>query len=226
MRKKLVRDFCPFTWGISFRRVAFVLVCLAFLFCSLVFSVSSGRFLEIFVVVAAVVFASLGTVETFSWSLIDSSTLFVTDWPLEGSPACTTVDLLTQEKLVNTLQEMWEINAFMEDVTLPMLSNVRPKQKDAKIFKNHQNPVMLVSIGYLLLGTLRWVPICQGFSNFSGLMHHFILAKLATSRIRVNTKGPTFMAKSLRQKHCLKSLLRREMFLVHKSRWYTHRPRL
>ena len=28
--------------------------------------------------------------------------------------------------------------------------------------------------------------MCQGFSNFSGLLHHFVLAKLATSSIRVN----------------------------------------
>ena len=30
--------------------------------------------------------------------------------------------------------------------------------------------------------------ICQGFSNFSGFLHHFVLAKLATSRIRVKTE--------------------------------------
>ena len=32
---------------------------------------------------------------------------------------------------------------------------------------------------------LRWVPICQGFSYFSRLWHNFVLAKLATSSIRV-----------------------------------------
>ena len=44
---------------------------------------------------------------------------------------------------------------------------------------------MLVFIGKLLLSTLRWVPICQGFSYFSRSLHHFVLAKLATSSIRV-----------------------------------------
>ena len=27
--------------------------------------------------------------------------------------------------------------------------------------------------------------MCQGFSHFSGFLHHFVLAKLATSSIRV-----------------------------------------
>ena len=39
------------------------------------------------------------------------------------------------------------------------------------------------------MSTLRWVPICQGFANFSGFLYHFVLAKLATSSIRV--KGTT-----------------------------------
>ena len=28
--------------------------------------------------------------------------------------------------------------------------------------------------------------MCQGFSVFSGFLHHFVLAKVATSSIRVN----------------------------------------
>ena len=60
------------------------------------------------------------------------------------------------------------------------------KHKEAKIFENHLNPVMLVFIGKLSLSTLRWVPICQGFSHFLGLLQHFVLAKLSTSSIRVN----------------------------------------
>ena len=62
-----------------------------------------------------------------------------------------------------------------------------PKQKDANIFEIHGNPVMLVFIGKLLLSTLRCVPMCQGFSHFSGFLHHFLLAKVATSSIRVNS---------------------------------------
>ena len=35
--------------------------------------------------------------------------------------------------------------------------------------------------------TLRSVPMCQGFSNFSVFFHNFVLAKLATSSIRIRT---------------------------------------
>ena len=31
--------------------------------------------------------------------------------------------------------------------------------------------------------------MCQGFNHFSGLLHHFVLAKLATSSIRVNSEA-------------------------------------
>ena len=58
--------------------------------------------------------------------------------------------------------------------------------KKANIFEIHLNPAMLVLIGKLSLSTLRWVPICQGVGDFSGLMHYFVFAKLATSNIRVS----------------------------------------
>ena len=45
---------------------------------------------------------------------------------------------------------------------------------------------MLVFMAKLLLSTLRWVPMCQGFSHFSGFLHRFMLAKLATSSMRVD----------------------------------------
>ena len=54
-----------------------------------------------------------------------------------------------------------------------------------KIFEKHINPVMLVFIRELPLSTLRLVPICLGFSHFSGFLHHFVLAKFSTSSIRV-----------------------------------------
>ena len=57
-----------------------------------------------------------------------------------------------------------------------------------RFFENHRNPVMLVFIGKLSLSTLRWVPICQGFSDFSGFLHHFVLAKLAASRSWLTVK--------------------------------------
>ena len=60
--------------------------------------------------------------------------------------------------------------------------------KKANNNENHQNQVVWVLIWKLSLSTRRWVPICQGFSNFLGILHHFVLAKLATSSIRVKTK--------------------------------------
>ena len=41
-----------------------------------------------------------------------------------------------------------------------------PKHVAAKSLENHLNPVMLVFIRWLSLSHLRWVPMCQGFSNF------------------------------------------------------------
>ena len=75
------------------------------------------------------------------------------------------------------------------------LGYVCPKQKDAKIFEKHLNPVTLVFIGYLTLSTLRWVPICTGFSViFEFFLHHFVLADLATTSTRVKGYVPMYIA--------------------------------
>ena len=42
------------------------------------------------------------------------------------------------------------------------------EHKDTKILENYLNPVKLEFIGKLSLSSLRRVPICQGFSYFSG----------------------------------------------------------
>ena len=62
---------------------------------------------------------------------------------------------------------------------------IRPMHKNANIFENHLNPVMLVFIWKLSLGTFRWVPIYQGLGDFSGFYHYFVLVELATSSKRV-----------------------------------------
>ena len=66
-------------------------------------------------------------------------------------------------------------------------ANFVQKHKDAKLSKNHPNPVMLVFFGLLSHSTLRLVPMCQGFSHFSRFLHHVVMAKLATSSIRFKT---------------------------------------
>ena len=70
-------------------------------------------------------------------------------------------------------------------LTLRMLRLHSSEHKEAAIFENYLNPVMLVFIGKLSLSTIRWVPMCQGISHFSGFLHNFVMAKLATSSLRV-----------------------------------------
>ena len=64
------------------------------------------------------------------------------------------------------------------------------KIKDAKLFENHLNLVILVFIGKLSLSTFRWVPICQGFRYFQGFHVILYLVKLCTSSIRVKIINP------------------------------------
>ena len=80
-----------------------------------------------------------------------------------------------------SLQQPWSQRSY----PFLCLGYFRPKNKDAKTFKNHLNPVIFIFIGLLSLSTLRWVPMCQSFGHFGGFLHHHVLAKLATSSIRV-----------------------------------------
>ena len=52
-------------------------------------------------------------------------------------------------------------------------------KKDAKIFENHRNHVMLVLIGWLLVSTLRWAPMCQGFSHVSVVFASFCISQIS-----------------------------------------------
>ena len=54
-----------------------------------------------------------------------------------------------------------------------------PKHKDATIFENHLNPVILVFIGKLSMSTVRWVPMSQGFSHFSGFFASFCICQIS-----------------------------------------------
>ena len=66
-----------------------------------------------------------------------------------------------------------------------MLRLLSSKHKEAKIFENHLNPVILVFIGNLSLSTLRWVPICQGFSHISGFFASLCIGQISPSSIKV-----------------------------------------
>ena len=66
-------------------------------------------------------------------------------------------------------------------LTLPILNLLSFKAQKHQKMWNLLYTVMLVFIGWPSLSTLRWLPICQGFSHL--FLHHFELAKLATSSI-------------------------------------------
>ena len=55
-----------------------------------------------------------------------------------------------------------------------------------KDFENLLNPIMWHGIHWIALAD--YSPMCQGFNYFSGILHHFDVAKLATSSLRVNKK--------------------------------------
>ena len=60
-----------------------------------------------------------------------------------------------------------------------------PMHKDAKIFENHLNPCILVFFEKLSPSALRWVPICQGFRDFSGFLHHLCIGQLSHQQHKV-----------------------------------------
>ena len=98
---------------------------------------------------------------------------------------------LRAEQIKGSCSWLWNQSSLFP-LTLPMRRlYFCTKHKDANIFRNHLNHVMLVLIRKPSLSTLRWVPVCQGFSHFLVFLHHFALAKLATSSIGVNAHVPT-----------------------------------
>ena len=85
-----------------------------------------------------------------------------------------------------SLLVVWLERYFILLITTPricIVTRLTQIHEDAEIFENHLKPFILVmvDIGKLPLSTLRWLSMCQGFIHFSGFLHHFVLAKLATS---------------------------------------------
>ena len=62
--------------------------------------------------------------------------------------------------------------------------------------------------------------MCQGFKHFSGFLHHFVLAKLATSSIRVFKRGLfiiiviAYCKKGIKRKRTLKKQARKAYYIV------------
>ena len=62
---------------------------------------------------------------------------------------------------------------------------------DAKVFEKLSKPCH-VGIHWLACAEYSQMStMCQGFSHFKVFLHHFVLAKLATSSIRGNDVGKT-----------------------------------
>ena len=125
-----------------------------------------------------------------------------TSWYLHWDAGCLGLMAATREEMgywnthyyfcpegTNWIGSLW--------LTLPVLRLLSSNAQGCKDLWNHRNPVMLVLIGKISLSTLRWVPICQGFSDFSGFLHYFVLANLATSSIRVNDFNRVFLSYKL-----------------------------
>ena len=62
-------------------------------------------------------------------------------------------------------------------LTLPVLGLLSSKAQGCKVFWKASKPCCVGIHWIVLLSTLRWVPVCHGFSHFSGFLHHFVLAK-------------------------------------------------
>ena len=111
-------------------------------------------------------------------------TVHLVEWLLDGSWAYLRIWFrvyLIDYKLLNCWL-YWELHINPSNAKATFVQSTRTQ----RFLENHLNPVLLVFIGKLLLSTLRWVPMCQGFDNFSGSLLHFVLVKLATSSVRVN----------------------------------------
>ena len=62
--------------------------------------------------------------------------------------------------------------------------------KSKEKFKDLSNPAMLVCIEKLLMGTIRWVPICQGFDDFQAFFASFCIHQISYQQHNLNTFIP------------------------------------
>ena len=78
-------------------------------------------------------------------------------------------------------------------LTFPKLRLLSSKAQGCKDFWKLSKPhAMFVFIRQLSLSTPKWVPMTQGFSHFAGFLLPFVLAKLATSSMRVKLNRKSY----------------------------------
>ena len=137
----------------------------------------------------------------YLWPLIDIDSLYILDLEYPTNTNCHLLSSLNAIcyfccllhiilccALYMVIHNSYQIQIWYLKLTLPMLRLLSSK---AQWCKKHLNPVVLVFIRKPSLCTLRWKPMCQGFSHFSGFqsffmfLHHFVLHKLGTRSIRV-----------------------------------------
>ena len=83
---------------------------------------------------------------------------------------------------------LWmKVASALEWLTLPMLRLLSSEAQGCKHFWKPSLPCHIGIHWKALAEYSQMRPICQGFSEFSGCVHHFVMAKFATSSIKVNT---------------------------------------
>ena len=89
------------------------------------------------------------------------------------------------ERQIAKLAKAGKVRIFSLILTLPMLRLLSSKAQGCKDFWKPYKPC---HVGIHLIALAEYYQMnthCQGFCRFSGFLHHFVLAKLATSSIRV-----------------------------------------
>ena len=87
-------------------------------------------------------------------------------------------------------RSQWIISHGETTLTLSMLRLLRPKHKDAKNLWKPSKPYHVGIHWIALVECFQMSTHLLGFQSFFRFLHHFVLAKLATSSIRVNSLHP------------------------------------
>ena len=84
------------------------------------------------------------------------------------------------------MYQYWTTVSQTLHLTLSMLRLLSSKAQEHNNFENHLNPVMLIGNLIALTEHSQMSTYMSGFQSFFRFLHTFVLAKLATSSIKVN----------------------------------------
>ena len=127
---------------------------------------------------------------TTTWCLtlwFSSSTSSPTANTTSSGPCWMSILKRTSLQHSPTSESLWAYQKLLKSwgLTLPLLRLLLSCAQECKFFWKLSKPCHVGIHWKALLSTLRWVPICQGFGHLQGFLHHFVVAKLAISSIRV-----------------------------------------